>query len=587
MFVLMLLFLTSFVAIPPASIATPSLPKVSLEPQEVLDTSLTPGIRFTIDLCVDYVEKLWGYQLELSFNPAVLHGVKVENGPFLESAGGTATVVPGPGFNNTLGKLGLFAAALFPVVKFPTGGGTLATITFEVAGYGGSSISLMEPDTGLANRTGGYIITKDPTYTREYHPECFFDSYFDNRPPIRIDPEKVTDVAAGGSFMINVSVAEMTDLYSWEFCLNWSAPVLNVTSVAEGDLLKSQPDGTQFYHEIHNEEGYIYANCTRTGTTGVTGNGTLAQITFLVEQDMANSTLHLYDTLLLDPTKNALHSMTIDGFFTNEKIHNIAVTSVTASPSMVEWGSGDPVDINVTVEDTGAFSETFNVTIYYDEKEIDRTDADISLDSGENVTLTFTWDTTGVEMGSYTIKAVASVVAEEANIADNTGVYRSVVIAQHNVGLVFGTTSASSVNVGESVVIGVLIQNRGSVTENFDVVIYCNESVIKTEAVSDLVYAEFRAIAVTWNVTDAEPGFYLIKAETSVVAEDVDLTDNVLNIAVVEVMRGAGGFLSLHVVIIIAIVAVVASVSVAVIVFRRMRKRPEEVLGESSVSGVV
>jgi len=143
---------------------------------DVFDRSLTPGTQFSINLIVDYVEKLWGYQFELSFNPAVLHGVSVQNGPFLESAGGTATVVPGKGFNNTEGTLDLYAAALFPIKNFPTGGGMLAKITFEVKGYGESPITL-GPETGLANRTGGWIIHK------EENPECFVDAYFDNKPP--------------------------------------------------------------------------------------------------------------------------------------------------------------------------------------------------------------------------------------------------------------------------------------------------------------------------------------------------------------------------------------------------------------------
>jgi len=298
---------------------------VYLNPPIVVDPTLVPTTQFTFDLCVDYVEKLWAYQLTLSFNPDVLQGVSVDNGPFLESRGGSAIVIPGQGFNNTEGTLWLFGAYLDPIKRLPTGGsdehGPLATITFEVAGYGSSPITL-GPETGLVNSTGGWIIHKLE------NPEFFSDGYFNNK-GVYVDPPRVRGVPVGESFTVNATAANIEDLYSWEFYLNWSAPLLNVTSVAEGDFLKSQPGGTQFYNEIHNDEGYIYANCTVTGAgTVVTGSGTLANVTFLVE-DNGNSTLHLYDTFL-NFTSTPIPVETIDGWFINEK-HTLTIGSSPVS----------------------------------------------------------------------------------------------------------------------------------------------------------------------------------------------------------------------------------------------------------------
>jgi hypothetical protein len=252
-------------------------------------------------MSLDNIESnlLWAYQLTLSFNPDVLQGVSVDDGPFLGSKGGEVIVVSGQGFNNTAGTLWLFGAYLDPIKRLPTGGsdeyGPLATLTFEVADYGGSPITL-GVETGLVNKTGGWIIRKSE------NPEFFSDSYFDNRPPISINPEIVRMVPVGESFTINVTAGNIEDLYSWEFYLNWSAPLLDV--------------GTVFYQEMHNDEGYIYAKCTRTGVTGVTGSGTLANITFLVE-DEGNSTLHLYDTVLLNSTQEEMLHMLSHGYFNN------------------------------------------------------------------------------------------------------------------------------------------------------------------------------------------------------------------------------------------------------------------------------
>jgi len=146
----------------------------------IVDARLVPGTQFSINLTVDYVEELWAYQFTLSFSPGVLHGVNVEHGPFLESRGGSAVVIPGQGFDNEAGTLWLFGAYLDPIKRLPTGGsdehGPLATITFEVVGYGSSPITL-GPETGLVNSTGGWIIHK------KENPEFFIDGYFDNWPP--------------------------------------------------------------------------------------------------------------------------------------------------------------------------------------------------------------------------------------------------------------------------------------------------------------------------------------------------------------------------------------------------------------------
>jgi hypothetical protein len=153
--------------------STSDKPIVYADPVVIFDEGMVPGTQFSIDITVDYVRRLWGYQLTLEFNPAVLHGVSVENGPFLESRGGTAVVVPGPGFDNVAGTLGLFAAALYPIARFPTGGGVLATVTFEVVGEGESPIT-MGVETGLADPYGYWIVHK------EDDPENFVNGYFCN-----------------------------------------------------------------------------------------------------------------------------------------------------------------------------------------------------------------------------------------------------------------------------------------------------------------------------------------------------------------------------------------------------------------------
>jgi len=85
-------------------------------------------------------------------------------------------------------------------------------------------------------------------------------------------------------------------------------------------------------------------------------------------------------------------------------IHDIAVVSVTPSPTQVTVGQ------NVT----------FSVAAYYNDTTIATKDVS-NLAAGFTTSLNFTWNTAGVTEGEYTIKAVASTVVGETDTADNTG----------------------------------------------------------------------------------------------------------------------------------------------------------------------
>lgn len=99
-----------------------------------------------------------------------------------------------------------------------------------------------------------------------------------------------------------------------------------------------------------------------------------------------------------------------------EPVHDVAVTSVSASPTSVT--AGEVVIITVIVENQGTETETFDITSYYNSVAIG-TQTLTGLATGATETLTFSWNTTGLE-GTYTIKAEASVVSGEEDIADNS-----------------------------------------------------------------------------------------------------------------------------------------------------------------------
>lgn len=86
------------------------------------------------------------------------------------------------------------------------------------------------------------------------------------------------------------------------------------------------------------------------------------------------------------------------------KVHDVAAISQTTNVTTVEQGGW--VRIDVVVKNFGNYTETFNVTVYYDNTPIDTKTVN-SLDPGSETTVSFDWNTAGVSPETYFIKAFA------------------------------------------------------------------------------------------------------------------------------------------------------------------------------------
>lgn len=131
--------------------------------------------------------------------------------------------------------------------------------------------------------------------------------------------------------------------------------------------------------------------------------------------------------------------------------HDIAVVNVTPSKTIV--GQGYCLSINVTVQNQGEFTETFNVTVYanitstngdvgpghivytisnltiHSKMTIVRTQT-ISLEAGASTTLEFVWNTTDMKKDHHTIIVSLEIVPEEIDIADNTFIDGDICVTQ-------------------------------------------------------------------------------------------------------------------------------------------------------------
>jgi parallel beta-helix repeat protein len=103
-------------------------------------------------------------------------------------------------------------------------------------------------------------------------------------------------------------------------------------------------------------------------------------------------------------------------------VHDVAVTSVVAGPSVVCQGYGCAIEASPA--NIGDFPETFNVTIYANNTDNGNITAihtfiNVALNSQDSTMLTFMWNTSGFDLGNYTISAYAWPVPGEADTSDN------------------------------------------------------------------------------------------------------------------------------------------------------------------------
>jgi hypothetical protein len=256
-----------------------------------------------------------------------------------------------------------------------------------------------------------------------------------------IDPN-VGGKAPNEFFSINVTVFEVSELYTWQFNITFDLNVLEAVSVVEGPFLKTAGSTLFLEPELNNTAGYVQAGCARkVYDAGASGNGVLATVTFKVLAEgtsslefQANSKLRTWNGSLLVP----LSFVAVDGFFSYPLfvlIRDVAVTDVIASPLTVV--AGDTVSVNVTVVNKGNLTESFDVTLYCDSWVI-QSQTVSGLVPEVPRTLVFGWDTKNVDAGDYVLTAIAGTVAEETSTLNNTFAYAAVTVTEAAPPLPFG-----------------------------------------------------------------------------------------------------------------------------------------------------
>lgn len=147
-------------------------------------------------------------------------------------------------------------------------------------------------------------------------------SFADGIPILSIAPASPT-VSAGNSISLDVSIANVTDLFAFQFDLSFAPGTVSAASIAEGAFLPGGGTTAFIPGTIDNVGGTVAATAdTLIGPgPGVNGGGILAILT-LTGLTAGTSSIDFSNVFLLDSNLNSIDASTLSG-------------SVTVTPSTV------------------------------------------------------------------------------------------------------------------------------------------------------------------------------------------------------------------------------------------------------------
>jgi len=283
---------------------------------------------FDLNITIEGIEEgmeLIGVEFKLGFNATLLKALNVAEGSFFAGFAGDpnqGTIISYSIQDDHV----LCAVVIMPDqygvyhAPFPSGSGTIATITFK------ATYQPVEPDL-LASCDLVLYDTKlvDTTGEPPGIPHDTEDGYYEipptpPRPTFEVTPENTSVSIKGEEFSVDIDVWNLNadfEAIGFEFKLGFDATLLEVVNVAEGSFFAGfagDPNqGTFFTYAIKDD----YVQCAvviMPDENAVyhapfpSGSGTIATITFKsiylpVEPDLlASCDLVLYDTKLVDTT---------------------------------------------------------------------------------------------------------------------------------------------------------------------------------------------------------------------------------------------------------------------------------------------
>jgi KaiC/GvpD/RAD55 family RecA-like ATPase/chitodextrinase len=177
-------------------------------------------------------------------------------------------------------------------------------------------------------------------------------------------------------------------------------------------------------------------------------------------------------------------------------------------------------------------------------------DASSSLDADGRI-LTYSWDFGDGYIAVVTRSLVTHNFETSGNyvvtleVTDNDDAQNSSSLGLHvhsvDIAIVGATVSAAVVPVGQEVNISVVVRNEGTALETFHVTLYCGETALGTQIVTDLEPSAETVLTFQWDTTDAGSGVtYTLKAMISDLFGERDTADNAYTCGTVSVESQVG-----------------------------------------------
>jgi len=127
---------------------------------------------------------------------------------------------------------------------------------------------------------------------------------------LALTPPSFTAQVLGEKFSVNVTITDADNIAGWKAQVSWDPTVLSFSEASEGTFLIDD-QGNLFEWRIPKSGGQLVNGSVeiqdnRLSSTGVSGGGVLATLTFTIHSQCIGSSIILSDTLLQDPASNSL-----------------------------------------------------------------------------------------------------------------------------------------------------------------------------------------------------------------------------------------------------------------------------------------
>jgi hypothetical protein len=366
---------------------------ILVDPPSIINSLLTPPSSFRINLSIVNAVNLASFGFGLSFNSSILQATSST-----WSWNGSAL---GLQINNGAGVINGSTNISPPI----TGNVPLVTMNFNVTGLGESIFHIFGLSLFDVN---GFQVPINVTHDGYFNNMLITSIYVD--PAFRMDPS----LHPGNTTMFSIVAQNFVNVRTCQFDLRFNPNVLKVLS-----YMVTNPIGPSFVNfqllSFNNTLGDLSGILTYDPVLSVPSSP-IINITFIIV-GYGVSPLNLNSTALTDANGNLISHQTADGLFITA-IRDVAITNVEPYPQKVY--PGRIVTVNVTAANLGNLTETFTVSAYVDTTVSLGTQSVTALAPGANITLSFSWNTTGQpSCTSHALSANASFVPFEFNTTNN------------------------------------------------------------------------------------------------------------------------------------------------------------------------